>query len=282
MEQRRTDAKYMVKGTLIFNDDESYNAYRNGEAGFKNGLRNRDKGTLYRQPDFEENFKDQFPYYDYVDYNNHSEYDKVESTPEQQEMAQIIGEVIVAVAEQVITKYVAPAVKYWWQEIADPSLKKMLKSIIIQGKKSIPSKKGIQTKAQRILQENKKKSTVTFSNNPTEIFYQELDKAYNNYATNMTSEEAQRELLEIFILSAMVAAKTKKLSNANIVQEEAMVCKLTSSKYITGINQILESNTLLLKEKSVTLSQILGCNIVTNGQFNPITNSHIKESLIMK
>lgn len=282
MEQRRTDAKYMVKGTLIFNDDESYNAYRNGEAGFKNGLRNRDKGTLYRQPDFEENFKDQFPYYDYVDYNNHSEYDKVELTPEQQEMAQIIGEVIVAVAEQVITKYVAPAVKCWWQETADPSLKKMLKSIIIQGKKSIPSKKGIQTKAQRILQENKKKSTVTFSNNPTDIFYQELNKAYNNYATNMTSEEAQRELLEIFILSAMVVAKIKKLSNANIVQTEAMVCKLSSPEYITGINQILESNTLLLKEKSVTLSQILGCNIVINGQFNPITNSHIKESLIMK
>ena len=44
---------HAVQGTLIFKDDESYNAYRGGTAQFKNGLRRND-GTLYRQPDFEE------------------------------------------------------------------------------------------------------------------------------------------------------------------------------------------------------------------------------------
>ena len=42
-----------IQGTLIFKDDESYRAYRDGNARFNNGLRRGD-GTLYRQPDFEE------------------------------------------------------------------------------------------------------------------------------------------------------------------------------------------------------------------------------------
>ena len=47
------DEKHRAKGTLIFNDDESYEAYKSGKGIFNNGLR-RDNGTLYRQPDFEE------------------------------------------------------------------------------------------------------------------------------------------------------------------------------------------------------------------------------------
>ena len=43
------DEKHRAKGTLIFNDDESYEAYKSGKGIFNNGLR-RDNGTLYRQP----------------------------------------------------------------------------------------------------------------------------------------------------------------------------------------------------------------------------------------
>lgn len=45
--------QHEIQGTLIFKDDESYKAYRDGNAHFNNGLRRND-GTLYRQPDFEE------------------------------------------------------------------------------------------------------------------------------------------------------------------------------------------------------------------------------------
>ncbi|ODA41853.1 hypothetical protein DSBG_1345 [Desulfosporosinus sp. BG] len=49
------------------------------------------------------------------------------------------------------------------------------------------------------------------------LFTQEIDEAYGKYVNNMTSEKAQWELLDIFILSAVVAAKIRKLSNARIV-----------------------------------------------------------------
>ena len=53
MKKEDEQQQHEIQGTLIFTDDESYNAYRDGNAHFNNGLRRND-GTLYRQPDFEE------------------------------------------------------------------------------------------------------------------------------------------------------------------------------------------------------------------------------------
>ena len=76
---------------------------------------------------------------------------------------------------------------------------------------------------------------------------------------NMTSEEAQRELLEIFILSALLTKKIRKLSNARIIKNggapgeylegQKILERLTTPEYIGCINQILESNPQLLEEK---------------------------------
>ena len=59
----------------------------------------------------------------------------------------------------------------------------------------------------------------TTSKTVLEMVTQEFDEAYEKYVHDMTSEEAQRELMDIFILSVMLAAKIRKLSNARIIKD---------------------------------------------------------------
>ena len=81
------------------------------------------------------------------------------------------------------------------------------------------------------------------------MFSHGLEEAYEKYMNDMTSEEAQRELLDIFILSALLTTKIRKLSNARIINGDApeeylegqkILERLTAPEYIGSINQILE------------------------------------------
>ena len=266
-EIKKNEGKHQVRGTLTFNDDESYSAYLNGDANFNNGLRNRDKRTMYRQPDFKEDIENN----ENTEYIEVEIYEKIDLTPEQQESAQILGTVLAVGITLLATEFFAPNVAKWWKKSAAPILKDKWNVII--GKKQ-SEKKGAKSKA------TIKKSEMETSAFISNVFYQELDVAYENYSTDMTNEEVQRELLDIFILSAIIYAKVKRLSNANVVYDQIMISQLTTPKYISGINRILQSNPTLLKEKSALLSEILGKSLILNGIFVPIKNKQLKERLL--
>ena len=51
----------------------------------------------------------------------------------------------------------------------------------------------------------------------TTIVLPDVDTAYEQFTFNMTSEEAQKELLDAFVLYLISAKKLWKLSHANIV-----------------------------------------------------------------
>ncbi|KGM45490.1 hypothetical protein P9D43_29145 [Neobacillus niacini] len=84
----------------------------------------------------------------------------------------------------------------------------------------------------------------------------------------MTSEEAQRELLDIFILTAILCAKIRKLSNSRIrkdrdipgayIEGREVIEKLSTPEILDSVNRILENNPSLLEEKSASLVDILG------------------------
>ncbi|UNL85268.1 hypothetical protein [Priestia koreensis] len=266
MSEKKNSPTHKVRGTLTFNDDESYNAYVNGDANFKNGLRNRDKGTLYRQPDFEEDAAT----YDDNDYSPTENNERTELTPEQQEFAGMLGTAIAVGLTWVTTEVVAPKVKHWWKSNAAPALQEKWNAVT--GKKITVSKSSKETTTSSV-----GAPEITLSN----VFYQELDDAYEKYATDMTSEEAQSELLDIFILSATIAAKVRKLSKAKIVDEKDMITLLTSPEYISCINQILQSNPVLLEEKTASLSKILGSSPIIDGIYVPIKNNQFKERLLV-
>ena len=109
---------------------------------------------------------------------------------------------------------------------------------------------------------------------------------------DMTSEEAQRELLDIFILSALLTTKIRKLSNARIIKNggapgeylegQKILEWLTTPEYIGSINQILENNPQLMEEKTAAFSGILGRNLVLNGQYVPIEIGKFKEAMALQ
>ena len=123
------------------------------------------------------------------------------------------------------------------------------------------------------------------------MFSHGLEEAYEKYMNDMTSEEAQRELLDIFILSALLTTKIRKLSNARIIingdasgeylEGQKILERLTTPEYIGSINQILENNPQLMEEKAAALSGILGRNLVLNGQYVPIEIGKFKEAMTL-
>lgn len=182
-------------------------------------------------------------------------------TEEQQEMAAMIGEAaIIALVDAA-----APHIKNWWQGIS--------------GKKNAKDlSKTHTTCATKIL---------SVRSSVSDLFTQEIDEAYEKYVNNMTSEEAQRELLDIFILSAVVAAKIRKLSNARIVnygtsqeyiEGKKVVEKLSTPQFVDSINKILQISPNLLEEKSPALSVIIGRSLIVDGEYLPIENKALREA----
>jgi hypothetical protein len=105
----------------------------------------------------------------------------------------------------------------------------------------------------------------------------------------MTNDEAQREFLEIFILSAIISAKVKKLANSRIktsgqlsaeyIAGQKVVNKLCMPEFMNSINLILENNQALLEENSALFFEILGRNLIVDGRFSPIERRLFREAL---
>lgn len=115
-----------------------------------------------------------------------------------------------------------------------------------------------------------------------------IDKAWEGYRENMTSEEAQKELLEAFILYAQSFKKMRRIAHANIVGTTGnitdgydMLSKLTNVNLLENINTILSANPSLLEERQLTaLSEILGHSDVSVSSFSPITAEALIQSLM--
>lgn len=218
-------------------------------------------------------------------YDNQENQQEGELSPEEQKLAQFLGKVIATGTVIVLTQYVAPYVSRWWQNKAVPTMREKWK-IFTDKRKVRPSPKG---------KNNFKSLTneiVTTNEIVREMVSHELEEAYENYMKDMASEEAQRELLDIFILSALLTIKIRKLSNARIIingvapgeflEGQKIIGRLTTPEYISSINLILENNPQLMEEKTAALSGILGRNLVLNGQYEPIEIGKFKEAMILQ
>lgn len=204
---------------------------------------------------------------------------KKELSPEAEEFAQLVGQAIASGTIWVFSEVVAPRAKFWWQEKVAPVMREKWEDV--------KSKKTKRTRKERPQCTEIPATSDTVSG----MVSQELDEAYVKYVHDMTSEEAQRELMDIFILSVMLTAKIRKLSNARITKDggalgeyiegQDIIQKLSAPKYVDSINQILENNPLLLEEKSAILSEILGRSIVLNCQYLPIESNQFKEKLML-
>lgn len=115
----------------------------------------------------------------------------------------------------------------------------------------------------------------------------EFDSAYEQFSINMTSEEAQKELLDAFVLYVLSAKKVWRVSHAritdsagNITDGKAMIEKLSNPSLLERINQILEHNPALLEEwQSIALTGILGHSVIENDRLIPIEGTQLRKAL---
>lgn len=99
-----------------------------------------------------------------------------------------------------------------------------------------------------------KSAAVVTTPEKTHAVLDEIDATYENYSINMTSEEAQKEFVDAFILRLLSEKKLWKIAHANIVDSagnitdgRAMIDKLSSPLMLENINTILNNNPALLE-----------------------------------
>lgn len=122
------------------------------------------------------------------------------------------------------------------------------------------------------------------------IIPDEFTRAFEQYSMNMTSEEAQKELLDAFILYVLSAKKIWKVAHANItdsngkqISGDEMLDALSNSSIIDSINSIIAHNPALLEEwQSMALEGLLGHDIITDGQYIPLEISDLRKALTDK
>lgn len=115
----------------------------------------------------------------------------------------------------------------------------------------------------------------------------EFDFAYDQFSSNMTNEEAQKELLDAFVLYVLSAKKVWRVSHAkitdsagNITDGKTMIEKLSSPALLESINRILEHNPALLEEwQSIALTGILGHSVIENDRLIPIEGTQLRKAL---
>jgi hypothetical protein len=148
-----------------------------------------------------------------------------------------------------------------------------------------------ETKAGQML-ESQKSKTKGMVRHESHTPSSEFDFVYEAYRINMTSEEVQKELVDIFMLEVIRAKKLWKVSHANIVDSQdckgayvkgkVLIERISNPEILSKINALLESKPDLLDEwETIALSDILGRSLVKDGQFIPIESATFKDALLI-
>lgn len=192
-----------------------------------------------------------------------------------------LAEIIVPKIADYLTEKAISSFENWLQKLRKQNkLKQSAKEETITSRS---------TKTEQILQSQKEKSTEMIQHK-SHIRSTEFDSVYEEYRINMTSEEVQKELIDIFMLEVIRAKKIWKVSHANIVDVQdsngmyldgkVLIERLCNFEVLSSINFLLESKPELLEEwETMALCDILGRRLVMNGQFIPIESVSFRDKL---
>lgn len=194
-----------------------------------------------------------------------------------------VAEIIVPMITEYLTEKAISSFDYWLQ-----NRRKQINKKQSVKKESLTTRK---TKAEQLL-ESKNSKTTGMVRRESHIPSTEFDFVYEEYRINMTSEEVQKELIDIFMLEVIRAKKIWKVSHANIVdakdsngaylEGKVLLEKISSPEVLSSINALLESKPKLLEEwEAIALSDILGRSLVMDGQFIPIESDGFKNALTL-
>lgn len=206
------------------------------------------------------------------------------------------GQLLVDVAEETIPIVIDGLTELAKESFRNWQYNRRLKKQVERQKKLKAAKaqtSKAMTKEEQILRGQEKKKVENISaiqmQTTTAVMPDEFDTAWNQYAENMTSEEAQKELLDAFILYVLAARKLNRVAHANVLNSEGkitrgrtMIEKVSAPEVIGKINSILENNPGLLEEwQSVALLGIIGRDVINEKMYVPIMASEFKKHLLL-
>ncbi len=184
------------------------------------------------------------------------------------------GVLAIGIGIGVVTTKAYPYVKKWVTTTAVPKMKKFWQEVTQKEMDSKQTIKCAKTEATSILVE-------------PEEFSQSIDLVVNKFHADMSNEEVQQHLLNIFCAAMYMANEIQQLSNAVLKDEDRLAWgnvleKLTTQSVTDEINYILEGKVLILDEKQIkSLTEYLSSDLIVNGVFVPIKNESIKEALLV-
>lgn len=255
---------------------DDYIALKSGEAVVNNGIR-RKNGTIRSNGIVLEDITEPE--------DNYKPYEYVESSKEDDELAKFIGELAAVVIIELV-HVATPYIKRWWKDTAVPGMKKTWNSITKKEESLRPIEGEDSDKVYT--------TEIATSNGITpDMISKGVDEAYENYREKISNEEAQKQLIDIAILSAILAGKIRRFSSVcikedgeipdNYLEWQKAMEKLTTRKVTDSINTILEGNASLLDEnRARTLSDIMGYSVIKDGKFIPIENYRFKQVLSLE
>lgn len=186
------------------------------------------------------------------------------------------------IVETVINS-VFDGIECWWYTRALPKLEYEIipsakNKVVVWGKRTFgKQEEKVQPLKNANAEDPLKTDIVTLS------LSADVDNAYQKYTINMSSEEAQKELLEAFVLQYLSMKKIQRLSHAKIIDADGNVItgteaveKLANSNVIKSINQMLSSNSSLLNEwEAKALTEALGRELIQDDHYVPIKRSEL-------
>ena len=137
------------------------------------------------------------------------EQERVELTPEQQQLAQAVGEAIAAAAIYGMVQLHEHVVSPWWYSKAKP----WIKGKWVDAKNFVSGK----TKVQAIIEKKEKNETGIQLSGDTQID-EMLDAEFESVQLNMTPDEAKEHMMKLIYHMLGTAYEIKILSNARIVE----------------------------------------------------------------
>lgn len=181
---------------------------------------------------------------------------EVESrSPKQYEDFSMGEQLIIDAAEIIVTN-----ITEYLTEKAISSFDNWLKNRRAQKKKQSAKKEPLlsrKIKAEQIL-ESQNTNFDGIVQSESRVPATDFDFVYKEYQINMTSEEVQKELIDIFMIEVIKAKKIWKVSHANIIdatdpngahlEAKVLIEKLSSPEVLNNINFLLESKRELLEE----------------------------------
>ena len=177
------------------------------------------------------------------------------------------------------------AVRNWWADRKERKATERLAKYEAQHNAAQQQEAAPRLKAEQVLREaqGSAKAAVVENRSTVVSAQDEFDSAYEQYTIHMTNEEAQKELIDIFILTIMREKKIQKLRHArvedaagHIVDGGELAKRLADPAVMKSINYILEQRLDLLDEMQETcLTSLLGRELIVDSRFIPIESGEI-------